>query len=110
MIVDANLDRAEFGGTGIEADTSHVIILASEVREHVFGLGGPVRREHVFDAAADGISGMKLTVRTVDDAGDRQLVVGPGITTLGVEQRRIRRDTDTAGNASKCLDLVFDRG
>ena len=41
--------------------------------------------------------------------GSGQLVVGPGIAALGVEQRRIRRDADTAGNASKCVDLVFRR-
>src|SRR3954451_2468358 len=108
MIVDANLDRAEFGGAGIEGESTQGISLAVEVREHVLGLGGPVRREHVFDAATDGVSGMDMAVRSGQAlSGKGRLVINPGIAALGVEQRRIRSDTDTAGNASKRVDLVL---
>src|SRR5258705_2845528 len=100
MIVDADLDGVEFGGTGIEADTSQGIGLALEVREHVLGLGGPVRREHVFDSAADGVSGMDMAVRSGKaERGSGQRVISPGIAALGIEQRRIHRDADTSGNA-----------
>src|SRR6478735_2374731 len=112
MIVDANLDGVELAGTGIEGDSEQGIGLAVEVDEHVLGLGGPVRREHVFEAAADGVSGMDMAVRNGKaerGSGSRQLVVSPGITALGVEQCRIHRDAHTAGNASQCVHLVFHR-
>src|SRR6185312_10929419 len=98
MIVDADLDGVEFRGAGIEGETAEGIGLAIEVREHVL------------DAAADRVSGMNFGVRG-DKAGrgDRQLVVGPGIPAFGVEQGRIHRDTDTAGDAAKGVHLVFHR-
>src|SRR5438445_9775139 len=85
MIVDADLDGAEFGRTGIEAETAEGIGLALEVREHVFGFGGPVRREHVFNAAADGVSGMHVAVRNGKaERGSGERVIGPGIAALGI--------------------------
>ena len=50
-----------------------------------------------------------LSESVTPSAVSGQLVISPGIAALGVEQRRIHRDADTAGNASKCVDLVFPR-
>ena len=78
----------------------------------VFGLGGPVRREHVFETGADsktvlvGAIGGKRG-RYSGDTDTDIVVVTPGIATLGVEQRRAPGVAEPAGHRTK---LVVIRG
>src|ERR1700679_100227 len=94
-VVDAGLDGVvgvgeagadDVAGAGQEGRAAEIVVL-------VFELGGPARREHVFDAGADGIAILVAAV-----SGKRRrcaarnhadiVVVLPGITALGVEQGR----------------------
>src|SRR3954467_11200056 len=65
---------------------------AAEVVILVLGLGRPIRREHVFEASANGIAVLAVAGggEGLRDAGDidAKAAVAPGITALGVEQRR----------------------
>src|SRR5882757_5347870 len=96
-IVDAGLNRmlvvAEAGSNedgraaGYEGGAAEVVIL-------VFNLGGPARREHVFEAGADSVAVTMVAVggenqRRASSGGHVDVVaVLPGITALGVKQRR----------------------
>src|SRR5882724_12754588 len=95
-IVDAGLNRmlvvAEAGSNederaaGYEGGAAEVVIL-------VFNLGGPARREHVFEAGTDGVA---VTMVAIGGESCRHAIGGhadvvaviPGITALVVEQRR----------------------
>src|SRR5712691_1646722 len=114
-IVDASLNRmlviAEAGSNedgraaGQEGGAAEVVIL-------VFNLGGPAGREHVFEASADGVAVTMVAVggesRRHASGGHADVVaVLPGITALGVKQRRTPGVADPAGDRSK---LVVARG
>src|SRR5882762_1933606 len=115
-IVDASLNRMlvvaeagsnEDGGAGgNKGGAAEVVIL-------VFNLGGPARREHVFEASADGVAVTMVAVggenqRRASSGGHVDVVaVLPGITALGVKQRRTPGVAEPAGDRSK---LVVVRG
>src|ERR1700676_5462079 len=81
---------------------------AAEVVILVFGLGGPVRREHVFKTGADGVavlasaSGGKRG-RYAGDGDADIVVVAPGVAALGVEQRRTPGVAEPAGGRAKLV-------
>src|ERR1700688_3885462 len=91
------------GATG-EGGAAEIVVL-------VFGLGGPVRCKHVFEAGADGIA-----VRVISVGGKRRrrtgnghaeiVVVAPGVTALGVEQRRAPSVAEPAGDRTKLIGLA----
>src|SRR6267142_4390770 len=116
-IVDASLNRmlvvAEAGSNedkraaGHEGGAAEVVIL-------VFNLGGPAGREHVFEACADGVA---VTMVAVGGESRRHAVGGhadvvavlPGITALGVKQRRAPSVADPAGDRSKLVVVGGDQ-
>src|SRR5947208_16309393 len=63
VIVHADLDGVEVDGAGVKQVAAQIVGLAAEAGEHVFALGRPVRREQVFEAAADGVSSVRLAIR-----------------------------------------------
>ena len=87
---------------------------AAEIIILVFGLGGPVRREHVFEAGADGIA-----VRVVAGGGERYrrsggadadiAVVAPGVAALGVEQCRPPSVAEPAGDRAELVGIGGDQ-
>src|ERR1700679_22762 len=70
-------------GTGQEGRAAEIVVL-------VFELGGPARREHIFEAGADRVA---ILVAAISGEGRRCaarndvdiVVILPGITALGVE-------------------------
>src|SRR6266481_708299 len=65
----------------------------AEVVVLVFGLGGPVRREHVFKTGADGVAVFVGAIgskpgRYAGNADANIVAVAPGVAALGVQQRR----------------------
>src|ERR1700722_20032254 len=94
-VVDAGLDGVlgvgepgtdNVDGTGQEGRAAEIVVL-------VFELGGPARREHVFEAGADGVAILMVVVggegRRCAAGNDANIVVIlPGITALGIEQGR----------------------
>src|ERR1700730_15807204 len=115
-IVDASLDGMlvvaepgadNDGGAGRERGAAEVVIL-------VFSLGGPARGEHVFEAGANGVA---VTVIAIGGEGHRHAARGyvevvtvlPGITALGVKQRRAPGIAEPAGDRSKLIVLGGDQ-
>src|SRR5258706_12251927 len=111
-VVHANLDgmlvvpeartdnRSRPGGEGGVAE---IVIL-------VFGLGRPVRREHVFEAGADGVAVLVGAIggKRRGHAGDGDAdigIVAPGIAALGVEQCRTPGVADPAGHRAELVVL-----
>src|SRR6266702_7772704 len=95
MLVLPATDADHVGRTGGDGRAAEVVIL-------VFGLGRPVRREHVFEAGADGVAVLAVAgggegLRHAGDV-DAEATVAPGVTTLGVEQRRAPGVADAAGH------------
>src|SRR4029077_1122381 len=103
-VVHTNLDGVlvvpefgadDVGGAGGESGVAEVVIL-------VLSLGRPVRREHVFQTAADGIAVLLVAAggeggRQAGN-GDADIVVAaPGVTAFGVEQRRTPSVAQPAG-------------
>src|SRR5713101_1615949 len=112
-IVDASLNRvlviAEAGSNEDGRAASHEGG-AAEVVILVFNLRGPARREHVFEAGADGVA---VTMVAVGGESRRHAIGGhadvvavlPGITALGVKQRRAPGVAEPAGDRSKLIVL-----
>src|SRR3984893_7353140 len=87
---------------------------AAEIVILVFGLGGPVRREHVFETGADGVAVLVGGIggKRRRHAGDSDAdigIVAPGITALGVEQRRSPGVADPSGDRAELVVLCSDR-
>src|SRR3954453_11725993 len=94
-IVDAGFHRVfvipeagadDLGGAAGEVSRTEIVVL-------VFGLSGPVWREHVFQACADGVAILVICVggechRNAAYADADVVVIAEGITALGVQQRR----------------------
>src|SRR5439155_11186416 len=101
MLVITESDANDRAGAGRESGVAEVVVL-------VFGLGGPVRREHVFETGADsktvlvGAIGGKRG-RYSGDTDTDIVVVTPGIATLGVEQRRAPGVAKPAGHRTKLV-------
>ena len=101
MLVVTESDADDRGGAGRESGVAEVVVL-------VFGLGGPVRREHVFEACAHGIAIAMIAVgreghRHAADAYVKVVPILPGKTALGVKQRRTPGIAEAAGDRSKLI-------
>ena len=108
MIVDASFDgvkcAAEPEAARNDGGQIGCIVI---VGVHVFHFARPVSGQHVFEAAADGPAGMDVAFGKADtESGRRKLIVGPGITALGVEKRRACGNTNTAGDAPERINLL----
>src|SRR5262245_30015450 len=112
VIVHADLEGVKVEGAGIKRNSAEIVGLAAEAAVHVFALGRPARSKHVFEATADGEARVRLGLGKRGKASDRErgFVVGPGITALGIEQRRIDREAGAAGHAAERVDLGIQRG
>ena len=65
----------------------------------------------VLDAGAQGPTRMRLGLRNRQSAGGgRDLVVGPGVTALHLEQRAVERNAGAAGDASERIDTITTGG
>src|SRR5690349_12678057 len=106
-VINAGLEDMVVGGeaAGRNQRSGRAEIGVAEIIILIFGLGRPVRREHVFDADADGV-----TVAVVACRGERDrraveryplVVVGIGVTALHIEQARTPGVADTAGNRAE---------
>src|SRR5690242_1912921 len=86
VLVVAEAAAGNVGRPRREGGVAEIVVL-------VFGLGRPVRGEHVFEAAADRVAVLAVAAGGEGrrHAGHRDpdiVAVAPGVTTLGVEQRR----------------------
>src|SRR4051812_28647532 len=104
MLVVAETGADDIGRSGREGGVAEIVIL-------VFGLGGPIRREHVFEAAADGVAVLAVAVggEAHRHAGHRHadiIVVAPGVTALGVQQRRAPSVAEPAGYRTDLIVVV----
>src|SRR2546429_6601 len=86
-----------------EAAVAEIVVL-------IFGLRRPVRREHVFDAAANGPAILVVAVQREGDGnagkGQRLAIVGIGVAALDVEQRRTGSVADAAGDGAEAALVV----
>src|ERR1700722_14331657 len=107
MLVIAEPGADDVGGTTGEGSAAEIVIL-------VFDLGGPAWREHVFQTGADGIAvpvasigreGHGCTAHTSADI----VVIAPGVTALGVEQRRAPSVAEPAGDRAKLVVVGGDQ-
>src|SRR5580704_229068 len=114
-IVHAHLDgvlvvaeaRAGNRGRAGEGGVAEIVVL-------VLGLGRPVRREHVFEAGADGPA---VLVGAVGGEGDRSTgdanpdigIVAPGVTALGVEQSGAPGVAGAAGDRAELVAIGRDQ-
>src|SRR5258705_1244623 len=108
MLVVAEAGADDLGGSAGESGVAEVVVL-------VFGLGGPVRGEHVFETGADGITVLVGAIggkggRHAGDTDTDIVVVAPGIAALGVEQRRTPSVAEPAGDRAKLVVICGDKG
>src|SRR5258707_7373269 len=101
MLVVAEPGADEDSGSGRERGAAEIVIL-------VFDLGGPVRREHVFEAGTDGVAVAMVAVgreshRHAADAYAEVVAVFKGVTALGVKQRRAPGVAKPAGDRSELV-------
>src|SRR5260370_18826894 len=106
MLVVTESDADDGGGAGRECRVAEVVVL-------VFDLGGPVRREHVFEACAHGVAVAMIAVgreslRQAGDAYAEVVAILPPITALGVEQSRAPGIAEAAGDRSKLVAVGGD--
>src|SRR5947209_5476717 len=76
----------------------------------VLGLGRPVRGEHVFEAAADGVAVLVAAVgrearRHTSHRHPEIVAVAPSVTALGVEQRRTPGVAEPAGHRAELVGI-----
>src|SRR5438128_9041372 len=76
----------------------------------VLGLGRPVRGEHVFEAAADGVAVLVDAVggearRHTSHRHPEIVAVAPSVTALGVEQRRTPGVAEPAGHRAELVGI-----
>src|SRR3979411_797826 len=101
MLVFAESRADEDSGAGGEGGVAEIVVL-------VFDFGGPVRREHVFQAGADGVAVTSVAIggeshRRAADAYAEVVTIPPRITTLGVKQRRAPGVAEATGARSKLV-------
>src|SRR5215207_10396819 len=105
VLVVAETATGDIGRPRREGGVAEIVIL-------VLGLGRPVRGEHVFETAADRIA---VLVAAIGGEGRRHaghrhpeiVAIPPGVTALGVEQRRTPGVAEPAGHRP---ELVGVRG
>src|SRR6266446_536698 len=107
MLVVPEMGANDRGRSAGESGIAEVVVL-------VFGLGGPVRREHVFETAADGVAVLVTAIgreggRYAADGDSDIVVVAPGIAALGVEQRRAPSIAEPAGGRAKLVVVCGDQ-
>src|SRR2546430_4799472 len=116
-VVDAGLDGMlvvpetgadDLGGSTGEGGAAKIVIL-------VLGLGGPVRREHVFQTGANSVAVLMTSIgakghRCAADADADIVVVAPGVAALAVEQRRTPGVSEPAGGRAKLVVVGGDQG
>src|SRR3954452_6612173 len=102
MLVLPAADADNVDRTGGDRRAAEVVIL-------VLGLGRPVRREHVFEASANGIAVLAVAGggEGLRDAGDidAKTAIAPGITALGVKQRRSPGVADATGHRAELVGI-----
>src|ERR1700722_4774386 len=84
---------------------------AAEIVIHVFALNRPVWCEHVFETAADGVT---VAMRTIDRKAHRNATstradtdaIAPGVTALGVNQRRTPSVTNPASHRAEFVGIA----
>src|SRR3954465_2387355 len=100
MLVLPAADADDVDRTGGNRRAAEVVIL-------VLGLGRPVRREHVFEASTNGIAVLAVAGggEGLRDAGDidAKTAIAPGVTALGVEQRRSPGVADATGHRAELV-------
>src|ERR1700753_2151381 len=93
VVADAVADN--FSRAAGEGGAAEIVILVLE-------LGRPVRSEHVFQAGADSVAVIVVAGGGEGHAraakADADIVVAPGVTALGVEQRRTPSVAEAAGH------------
>src|SRR5439155_11192397 len=99
VVAEAGAERV--GGASRNRGVAEIVIL-------VLGLGRPVRGEQIFEARADGVAVLAVARggeggRYTADGHADIVAVTPGVTTLGVEQRRAPGVAEAAGHRA---DLV----
>src|SRR5215217_5424711 len=105
VLVVAETPAGDIGRPCREGGVAEIVIL-------VLGLGRPVRGEHVFETAANRIAVLVAAIGGEGrwHAGHRHpeiVAVAPGVTALGVEQRRTPGVAEPAGDRA---ELVGVRG
>src|ERR1700739_3223941 len=103
MLVFPEPGANNLGGATGEGGVAEIVI-------HVFAFDGPVRRKHVFETAADGVT---VAMPAIDRKGHRYATntgadtdaIAPGETALGVEQRRTPSVADPAGRRAKLVGV-----
>src|SRR5262249_17842752 len=108
MLVVAEALADNRGRTAGEGGVAEIVVL-------VFGLGRPVRCEHVFETGADGPAVLVIAVggegdRGTGDANPDIGVVQPGVTALGVQQSRTPSVADAAGDRAELIGIGGDQG
>src|SRR5579883_1441046 len=101
--------RADDGRrAGEEGGIAEIIVL-------VFAFDRPVRREHVFQTGADGIAVASIVIdgegrRHASDRDGKIVVVSPGVTALGIEQRRPKGITQSTRHRAKLIGACGRNG
>src|SRR5215468_1775084 len=102
MVVLPAARADDIGRTGGEGGVAEIIVL-------VLGLGRPVRREHVFEARANGVTVFPVAGRGEGGGrpacADAEVVVAPGVAALGIEQRRAPGVADAAGYRAELVGV-----
>src|SRR4051812_41483250 len=101
MLVVPEAGADDRSRSGRKAGAAEIVIL-------VFGLGGPVRGEHVFQTGADRIAVLAVAVgskgRRGAADGDADIAgVAPGVTALAVQQRRTPGIAEPAGDRAELV-------
>src|SRR3974390_3152407 len=101
VIVVAETRADNRRGTAGEGGVAEVVVL-------IFGLGRPVRGEHVFETRADGpavllVAGCRKADRGACRRDGDIRVVAPGITALGIDQPRPPRVADAARHGAELV-------
>src|ERR1700733_1481378 len=94
MLVFPEPGSDDVGGAAGEGGVAEIVV-------HVFAFDGPVRCEDVFETAADSVT---VAMRAIDRKAHRNATstgadtdaIAPGVTALGVNQRRTPSVTDPA--------------
>src|SRR5262249_47470297 len=97
-------------GTRVESNRRNVGVIKVEVL--ILHLCRPVRREHVFETAAHRVAGVitidaEIRIKERGDHGESTIVTEPD-TTLGINESRPPRITETACDRSKPVAAISE--